>query len=139
MIFGFGGKKRFYFKVFDDAARRCGLHGSLVEDAFRLTVWRWVEADCARKASHTKNAEANDCLYHGMEAVARLAAFAMLEPEESRDHLSEEEFAAVAGRLEQVLDQPERDGLDNQVIRLVLATGRANRSITDRVELDVEG
>lgn len=134
MIFGFGGKKRFYFKVFDDAARRCGLHASLVEDAFRLTVWRWVDAECAAQGR-----QGDDCLYHGMEAVARLAAFAMLEPEESRDHLSDEEFAAVAGRLEQVLDHPEWDGLDNRVIRLVLATGRANRSIADRVELDVEG
>lgn len=133
MIFGFGGKKRFYFKVFDDAARRCGLHSALLDDAFRLTVWRWVERECSSQGGND-----DGCLASGMEAVAQLVAFAMLEPVESREYLSAEAFAAVDGRLDQVLDRPEEDGLDNRVIRLVLATGRANRNIAERVELDVE-
>lgn len=134
MIFGFGGKKRFYFRVFDDALRKAGLHPATMDDAFRLTVWRWVEEEIASGRCRDENPH-----YSLMEAVARLAAFAMLEPEESREQLPAEALAAVTERLDRVLDDPETDGLDNRVIRLVLATGRANRTIAERVELDVEG
>jgi hypothetical protein len=133
VIFGFGGKKRFYFKQFDTALRACGVHPVLVEDAVRLTVLRMVEELPARAG-----VSENDRVADGMQRAGALTALLLQGSEETARHIDAAAMAELRGRLVSVAERPEQDGLDSRVIRLILVLGRADQALLDEVGLDLD-
>lgn len=133
MIFGFGGRKRFYFKQFDVALRECGVHPLLIEDALRLTVLRMVEDFPARPG-----VRANDRVADGMTRAGRLVALLLQGVEEMGRHVDAALLAETRGRLLAVAERPEQDGLDSRVIRLLLALARADQALLDEVGLGLD-
>lgn len=133
MIFGFGGKKRFYFKAFDRGLREAGVHPALVEDAMRLAVYRWV-------SDRVPGPGRDPGLFHQeeMEAAGRFAAFVMTGPatltaESAGAHLGE-----LEARFDAVLDAPDHDTVDTRLVRLILSLDRAADEIASRIEIEVD-
>lgn len=133
MIFGFGGKKRFYFQAFDRGLRDAGVHPALVEDAMRLAVYRWVMDRLPAPGR-------DPGLFHQeeMEAAGRFAAFVLIGPGEIVAQGAGARLGELEARFDTVLDAPDHDTVDARLVRLIVSLDRAADDIASRIEIEVD-
>jgi hypothetical protein len=131
-ILGFGSKRKWAFQVLDREWIALDIDISRINDGVRQLLFQWAQEEGASK----------DALDPALLDFATFTGFLMLGPELGARPLGPDGVTTMINRLEAALvqDLKEEDfveaSTDVRLVKLILATGLADRDIEAMVKLE---
>jgi len=123
---GFGSKRKSAFRLLDREGGALDVDLRTVDDGIRQLLYQWAQQD----------AESTDHLDALLTDWAMFTGYLMRGPELSKRGLGSLTVTEFAARLENAVSNQDQESIDVRLIKLILATGRADRDIAAVIGLE---